>query len=498
MSASQQLSRQLKLSKQQATTIERASWSVVPKLFDDLVSTQRPVLMEVACHPQSTLSEAIRSDLSDPQSAIRCSQWNACDLATEEGILMIIRQIEGLQPRHVWLSPPCSSFSPLQNLSSRTTQEEEVLRNKRRENLQAISGVVSVFQHCVQTGVHVTWEMPERCQAWRLPLLHRLRERYGLYQAVAKGCRVGHRKQAESPSMQNGWKILTTQQRLAQLLDLPCKCSRDYKHDRCEGPNLKEHSMYPKEFARRAVQALTQELNVSTVQQECQGSSVLLSAFGEGLCCTCEDLSKVVGHKRCASCLTTGLWESSSEAPSNSASSPLRSEVIQNDNDTLFRWLEASESQVTHKLSSSQGDLTADAPDVEALAQHVDRASCFGRIQQIEVIAQQLLKNQDFQHENCEQLLELIPKHTPSRKRPMIKPQASQYLVLGMYAYGNHYGVTNKTRQFPKLTQYLRAYMQHHHGDTLDCNALLVSCNARHPVHRDLHNDPEKRNVVIG
>ena len=172
--------------------------------------------------------------------------------------------------------------------------------------------------------------------------------------------------------------------------------------------------------------------------------------------------------------------------------------MIQNDNDTLFRWLEASESQVTHKLSSSQGDLTADAPDVEALAQHVDRASCFGRIQQIEVIAQQLLKNQDFQHENCEQLLELIPKHTPSRKRPMIKPQASQYLVLGMYAYGNHYGVTNKTRQFPKLTQYLRAYMQHHHGDTLDCNALLVSCNARHPVHRDLHNDPEQPNVVIG
>ncbi|CAE7216023.1 RE1 [Symbiodinium sp. CCMP2592] len=67
-----------------------------------------------------------------------------------------------------------------------------------------------------------------------------------------------------------------------------------------------------------------------------------------------------------------------------------------------------------------------------------------------------------------------------------------------MYAYGNHYGVTNKTKQFPQLTQYIHAYMQHHHKKPLGCNAILVSCNAKHPVHRDLHNDAEVPNVVIG
>ena len=465
------------------------------------MTSQRPVLMEVGCSPQSELTEAVKASVSDPQSAIRCSQWNACDLATQAGVQMILQQIDGLQPRHVWLSPPSGPFSPLQNLSPGTTQDEVNLRRKRQEAMRVYAGAASVLHHCLQSGIHVTWEMPERCQAWRLPFLHRLRERYGLFQVTTKGCRVGFRKDDNSPLMQNGWKIMTTLNRLAQLLDLPCRCSRSYKHDRCTGHTSSLNMKYPRELTRRATQAILQELNVSTLQGECQGQSVLVSGFGEGPVCVCAELQKVEGDRKCHHCLQGSMsleTQTGTNPEHPKQAEPQLSQSVKTDTGPVCCWSppQAPHLEPEHQNLSEEDQEAGN--DLEALVSHVDAASQFGVIQRVEALAQQLLQKRDFQHTNCEQLIELLPAPSGSRGRRMVDSGVQQYMILGAYAYGNHYGVTNKTRQFPQVTRYLRAYLEHHFGSQLRCNALMLSCNAKHPVHRDVHNDSMYPNVVIG
>ena len=104
MSASERLSRQLSLG--QARQFERASQAVVPQIFESLVSTNRAVLLEVACSPQSLLAATVQSLTGRADSASRCAPWNKCDLDTPEGLRLTLRRIELEQPRHVWLSPP--------------------------------------------------------------------------------------------------------------------------------------------------------------------------------------------------------------------------------------------------------------------------------------------------------------------------------------------------------------------------------------------------------
>jgi hypothetical protein len=60
--------------------------------------------------------------------------------------------------------------------------------------MQMYRGASVVARYCVQKGIHVTWEWAERCQAWRLPLMQKLRERVLPFTAVVSGCAVNLRE----------------------------------------------------------------------------------------------------------------------------------------------------------------------------------------------------------------------------------------------------------------------------------------------------------------
>ena len=51
------------------------------QVWNELVHHKRTLLLEVACGPQSVLSEEVMKQLG-PDSAIRCSIWNGYDLTT--------------------------------------------------------------------------------------------------------------------------------------------------------------------------------------------------------------------------------------------------------------------------------------------------------------------------------------------------------------------------------------------------------------------------------
>ena len=127
---------------------------------------------------------------------------------------MLLDRIRMEQPQHVWLAPPAGAHSPLNNMNQRTEAQRDELQKKRDEAMRRYVACSCVVHLCVQLGIHVSWEMPERSQAWRLPLLHKLRDKYDLYSAVTKGCVVNHRspkttnlfnKVGDSSPLTNKW-----------------------------------------------------------------------------------------------------------------------------------------------------------------------------------------------------------------------------------------------------------------------------------------------------
>ena len=210
LSASQHLSQLLSVGK--ARVLEDQAWSIVPQLFEGVVNAGRTVLLEVACSEGSLLSSQIQEVCQNPSAALRCSYWNGCDLSTDSGVRLILKRLDLEQPAHVWLSPPCGPYSPLQNVNARSESQKQELCAKREEAMRMYVGSCIIIHACVQRGIHVTFELSERCQAWRLPILSSLQQKYSLYSAVSKGCRVGLHDR-KGVLMQKGWRILTAHKR---------------------------------------------------------------------------------------------------------------------------------------------------------------------------------------------------------------------------------------------------------------------------------------------
>ncbi|CAE6922027.1 RE2 [Symbiodinium sp. CCMP2592] len=109
----------LYLSKESASHLENKAWTLVPQLFQDLVSQSRPILLEVTGSSEGQLAQTVQDEVGQAHAAIRCGDWNGHDLSTDAGVRSLLEKIATLQPLHVWINPPSAAFSPYQNANQR-------------------------------------------------------------------------------------------------------------------------------------------------------------------------------------------------------------------------------------------------------------------------------------------------------------------------------------------------------------------------------------------
>ena len=192
-------SRLSELSHMAAQALEDKAWDLVPGFFQALVGQNRTLLMEVGCGPDSQIATAVQEAAGYESAASRCALWNSCDLSTTEGLQLTLSRIDLEDPLVVWMSPPGSAYSPIQNLNSRNHNQQDVLAQKRLAARRVYTSCCVVYQYCVQKGIHVVWEMSDRSLAWRLPIVQRLKQKYELYEAVTKGCAVNLRSREHGP-----------------------------------------------------------------------------------------------------------------------------------------------------------------------------------------------------------------------------------------------------------------------------------------------------------
>ena len=264
------------------------SEKLVPETLQSLVLHDRVHLLEIACSQESLLTKTMRDLTGQEKSAQRMSIWNHYDLGTNDGVKAILNKIELENPSHVWLSMECGPYSIMQQINQRTPEQKAKLEEKRREVLKQYVGGSIIFGFCVQKGIHITWEWSQSCQAWRLPLVQKIIQKYEVFFAITRGCQVNLRNQ-EGSFVSKGWKLMTTNKLMADRMNLPCSCAPNTKHVPCEGQLTKKSAFYTSVFAKRVCEVILMGSTNFQIQKELQGDFTEGDLFGKGLFCICKE-----------------------------------------------------------------------------------------------------------------------------------------------------------------------------------------------------------------
>ena len=286
-----------------ARSLDFQAERLMPDAFQSLVGHQRPMLFEIACGPDSLLTKKMQQLTRNPNSAKRLSFWNGYDMTTSVGVRAVIKKIDEELPEHVWLSLECGPFSKMQNVNQRTAVQREQLQNKRANCIRQYIGGLLVYMHCFQKGIPVTWEWSETNDAWRLPMVQRVFQKYPPGFCVTKGCRVDLRDPKSKGLLQKGWKLATTHEDMCRRMELPRRCDRP--HIACEGNLTRMTAYYTDKMAKRVCSIILDGISNEGLWNELSGhSGIPRSRMPKAVTCSCNEVQHPRSPLKCNCCET--------------------------------------------------------------------------------------------------------------------------------------------------------------------------------------------------
>ena len=216
--------------------------------WQSLVQHKRPILMELACFPDSLLSTEVER-VFGKGAAIRVSNWNGGDLETPEGVRHVKKMLRQFQPMHLWISCDCSPCCPLQRLNRKTPEQRKRLEEKQEHVRNQYQGAIEVAEDAFRRGIQVHWELAERCEAWQLPMIKDFLQRHGMQKAICHGCTVGLKTVDQQKILCKGWAIATKNSKILQHMNL--RCQKNHAKGKCEAGQTAHTARYTTAFVRR-------------------------------------------------------------------------------------------------------------------------------------------------------------------------------------------------------------------------------------------------------
>ena len=235
--------------------------------WKSLVQHKRPLLMELACFPDSKLGEEVESRFGKG-SSIRCSLWNGGNLETPEGISHAKRMLDRFRPVHLWIACDCAPFCPLQRLNRKTPDQCRKLEEKQANAVKQYKGAMEVADFAASLNISVHWELSEKCEAWKLPEVCDFLERHQLEKVTCHGCTVGLRTRDGKLALCKGWTIATSNRDLLAHLNL--RCQRNHPKGCCEAGQAQHTARYTVPFVRKVIDNLSKCEMWSNVLEELQ------------------------------------------------------------------------------------------------------------------------------------------------------------------------------------------------------------------------------------
>ena len=156
-----------------------------------------------------------------------------CNLLSDVFLAIVLGLVGGRRICFVWMSPPCTSFSALQNGHKsgpwRSKEHPEGIqeRGEITEGNELWARTIAIANACLDAGVDFVIEHPATSYAWGLPSTRALRVRPGVSQDIADMCMYSFEERPNKKPL----KFLFSR---AWLGDALVKCDGSHTH----GPHL--------------------------------------------------------------------------------------------------------------------------------------------------------------------------------------------------------------------------------------------------------------------
>ena len=179
----------------------------------------------------------------------------AIDLTRDSVRQQVRKDIEREDPLILLGAPPCTVFSPMQNINQKH-HIGEAWEKKKQEGIDLLLFATQCYWDQIERGMFFLHEHPATASSWGMDALQELEAYPGVHVVTTDMCRWGMRVRDEIPEDQGQpylvkkpTKWMTNCKPLAELLSL--RCDGTHSHVRLEGGTLtKRAASYPVSLVR--------------------------------------------------------------------------------------------------------------------------------------------------------------------------------------------------------------------------------------------------------
>ena len=186
---------------------------------------------------------------TDPSTGM---PWDLSDTRVQRKVKQLIKETE---PFCVVGSPPCTAFSPLQELS-RKKRDPQVVAGEFRRARAHIIFCLEVYNMQIKARRHFVHEHPRNSKAWMLPEMMQFMMKAEVDSVVTNMCMFGMTSHDEKGIglVQKATRIMSTS--VEVLKRVQRTCSGYHRHVQLISGRAKAAQVYPREFCHRLCQGI--------------------------------------------------------------------------------------------------------------------------------------------------------------------------------------------------------------------------------------------------
>ena len=222
------------------------------------IFSQPRVCQEAGCreYQGATLRPGWSLDLTtvDPRTGER---WDLSRPEVQKRVRNLVRET---QPYFVIGSPPCTAFSPLQEIS-RAKRDPKVMEQQLRKAKAHIRFCVEIYKMQLAGRRHFIHEHPEKSKAWNMPEMVEMMARPEVGAVVCHMCGFGMMSEDKDGRglVRKATRIMTSSGEVLKRLNVRCSneggASR-HRHVHLEQGRARQAQVYPRRFCTRVCEAI--------------------------------------------------------------------------------------------------------------------------------------------------------------------------------------------------------------------------------------------------
>ena len=224
---------------------------------------------------RGNLSHRVASLPGTTVSIFGLPEW---DLESDEAQSSFKLLLKDIMPSHIWMAPPCTLWTSMQNLARRTeAQKQELLRRRRKAMKRTLKFVHEIFLLCLELGIFATIEHPSRSAMRQTPPINKLHGE-GIFDAVVDRCHTGLTAMDECGvwgPVRKQTLLRTTSVNLFRAMNLECWCRGPHVQMFGKSSALKDMQNYEPGFVDKASMAIQRDLEEAWARRQAAAIMVM-------------------------------------------------------------------------------------------------------------------------------------------------------------------------------------------------------------------------------